>query len=117
MSTAILPAKRLAAARHPNKTINLIRSHPMSLAKTEESESFAVGHFAFGYILSKTSAKALKTKLNIPLVLTLSVIPDVDILIPILEHRGPTHSIIMACLVFIPIFAIYHKKATPYLIA
>jgi len=89
----------------------------MSLAKTEENESFAVGHFAFGYILSKTSARALKTKLNIPLVLTLSVIPDIDILIPILEHRGPTHSIIMALIVFIPIFAVYHKKATPYFIA
>jgi len=47
----------------------------------------------------------------------LSVIPDIDILIPILEHRGPTHSIIMTFTVFIPIFAIYHKKAIPYFIA
>jgi len=63
----------------------------------------------------------LKTKLNIPLVLTLSVIPDIDILIrtliPTLEHRGPTHSIIMAFIAFAPVLAIYHKKALPYLIA
>jgi len=59
----------------------------------------------------------LKTNLNIPLALTLSVIPDIDILIPNLEHRGPTHSIIMAFIVFIPIFAIYHRRATPYFIA
>jgi len=76
-----------------------------------------VGHLAFGYISSKTSAKILKTNLNIPLALTLSVIPDIDILIPTLEHRGPTHSIIMAFIVFIPIFAIYNKKAIPYFIA
>jgi membrane-bound metal-dependent hydrolase YbcI (DUF457 family) len=33
------------------------------------------------------------------------------------EHRGPTHSLTMALVAFIPIFAVYHKKATPYLIA
>ncbi|MDH5375483.1 MAG: metal-dependent hydrolase [Candidatus Bathyarchaeota archaeon] len=60
----------------------------------------------------------MKTKLNIPLVLTLSVIPDIDIFLSsFVEHRGPTHSLIMALIAFIPIFAVYHKKATPYLIA
>jgi hypothetical protein len=90
-------------------------------AETEENKSFAVGHLALGYILSKTSAKLLKTKLNIPVILMLSVIPDTDIfierLVPAVEHRGPTHSIIAAFIVFIPIFAVYHKKAAPYLIA
>jgi membrane-bound metal-dependent hydrolase YbcI (DUF457 family) len=51
------------------------------------------------------------------LVLTLSIIPDIDLIIPFLEHRGPTHSIVTAFIVFIPIFAIYNKKAIPYLIA
>jgi len=59
--------------------------------------------------------------MNIPLVLTLSVIPDIDILIhiliPFIEHRGPFHSIIMSIIIFIPIFAIYRKAAFPYLIA
>jgi len=87
------------------------------LGTLEENKSFAVGHLAFGYISGKASAKILKANLNIPLVLALSVIPDVDILIPILKHRGPTHSILMASIVFIPIFAIYRKKATPYFIA
>jgi membrane-bound metal-dependent hydrolase YbcI (DUF457 family) len=78
---------------------------------------FAVGHLAFGYVLSKTSAKLLKTKLNIPLALTLSVIQDIDILVPFLEHRGPTHSIIASLIIFAPILAVYRKKATPYLTA
>lgn len=111
----------LGTARHLTITINLIRSFQSLWLQKEENRSFAVGHLALGYISSKTSAKLLKTKLNIPLVLTLSVVPDIDIfiqtLIPTLEHRGPTHSIIMALIAFIPIFAIYHKKATPYLVA
>jgi membrane-bound metal-dependent hydrolase YbcI (DUF457 family) len=76
-----------------------------------------VGHFALGYVLGKLTTQATKTKMNIPLILTLSVIPDIDILIPYVEHRGPFHSIIIAIIIFIPIFAIYHKKAAPYLIA
>jgi membrane-bound metal-dependent hydrolase YbcI (DUF457 family) len=88
----------------------------------EGIESFAVGHFAIGYILSKATAQVTKTRINIPLVLTLSVVPDIDILlIPFLRdpyiHRGPTHSIIIAFLVFIPIFIIHHKSALPYFVA
>jgi membrane-bound metal-dependent hydrolase YbcI (DUF457 family) len=47
----------------------------------------------------------------------LSVIPDVDILIPYVVHRGSTHSILMAFIIFIPIFALYNKNALPYFIA
>lgn len=83
-----------------------------------------MGHLALGYILGKASARGLKTSLNIPLVLTLSVIPDVDILLErlnglqqILPHRGPLHSIVVMLIVFVPILAVYGKKALPYLIA
>ena len=67
--------------------------------------------------MSKLSAKTLKTNFNIPTILLLSVIPDADILIPFLEHRGPTHSIILTLIAFAPIFVVYHKKAIPYLLA
>jgi len=83
----------------------------------EEKLTYAVGHFAVGYILAKLTSKMTKTKFNIALILTLSVIPDVDILIPYVAHRGPTHSILMAFIVFIPIFALYHKNALPYFAA
>lgn len=72
---------------------------------------------AFGYISSKTSSNLLKTKLNIPLILTLSIIPDIDILFPIIQHRGPTHSIVTAIVAFSPFFIIYRKQAIPYFIA
>jgi hypothetical protein len=59
----------------------------------------------------------MKTKLNVPIVLTLSIIPDIDIIIPFLQHRGPAHSIIVLFMVFVPIFVVYHKKAIPYFLA
>ncbi len=78
---------------------------------------FAVGHFAFGYVLAKLTTQVTKTEMNVPLVLTLSVIPDIDLLVPFVEHRGPFHSIIMAMIIFMPVFALYRKKVLPYFVA
>jgi len=79
---------------------------------------------SLGYILGKASAKALNTSLNVPLVMTLSVLPDMDILFQhlnglgrIIPHRGPFHSVLIMLIVFIPVFAVYRKKALPYFIA
>jgi hypothetical protein len=69
-------------------------------------------------LLGKATAKLLKVNINIPLILVLSIIPDIDILLSFLLgseiHRGPTHSIIVAMLAFIPFFMFYRQKATPY---
>lgn len=78
---------------------------------------FAVGHFAFGYVLAKLTTRATKTEINIPVVLTLSVIPDIDLLVPFVEHRGPFHSVVMAAIIFMPVFALYRRKALPYFVA
>jgi membrane-bound metal-dependent hydrolase YbcI (DUF457 family) len=75
---------------------------------------------AFGYFSSRTSSSLLKTKLNIPLVLMLSVLPDADLLlrgVPFIQHRGATHSILSALIVFAPFFIIYRKQAVPYFVA
>lgn len=79
---------------------------------------------SLGYILGKASAKALKTNPNVPLLFVLSILPDVDILAEhvsglheLLPHRGPLHSVFMMLIVFIPIFAVYRKRALPYFIA
>jgi hypothetical protein len=87
----------------------------------EEKTSFAVGHMAIAYLLGKASARLLKVNFNLPLILTLSIIPDIDIIFEFLLnspiHRGPTHSIITAILVFIPFFLLYRQKAAPYFVA
>jgi hypothetical protein len=79
---------------------------------------YAVGHFALGYLTGKATAKSLNVDLNIPLVFLASVFPDIDILMPnLVVHRGPLHSVLLFCLVFIPIFAVYKKRAAPYFVA
>jgi len=76
---------------------------------------------AIAYLLGKGSAKLLHVKPNIPTLLVLSLLPDVDIIYDFLTkseiHRGPTHSIIVAALIFIPLFIIYRKKVIPYFLA
>ncbi|MDH5376642.1 MAG: metal-dependent hydrolase, partial [Candidatus Bathyarchaeota archaeon] len=74
-------------------------------------------HLALGYITGKVTSKLLNVNVNIPLLFVASVISDIDLLIPGLEHRGPTHSLIITTLLFLPTFIIYRKKATPYFIA
>ncbi len=76
---------------------------------------------SIAYLLGKGSSKPLRYKPNIPLLLVLSIIPDVDIIFDFLTgsqlHRGPTHSIVVAIIAFIPFFIIYRKKAIPYFLA
>ena len=71
------------------------------------------GHLALGYFAGKITSKITKNETNIPLLWILSMLPDIDILIPTLVHRGPTHSIIVATAIFTPII-IYYKKGIPY---
>jgi hypothetical protein len=76
---------------------------------------------SIAYLLGKGSSKPLRYKPNVPLLLVLSIIPDVDIFFDLLTgsqvHRGPTHSVIVAIIAFIPFFIIYRKKAIPYFLA
>jgi len=83
----------------------------------EENESFAVGHLAFGYLSGKGSAKLLRMRVNVPLILTLSIIPDVDILIPFIEHRGATHSLVTLTLILLVSMMIFGKSSLPYFVA
>jgi membrane-bound metal-dependent hydrolase YbcI (DUF457 family) len=78
---------------------------------------YAVGHFALGYLTGKVTAKTLNVDINLQLIFLLSVLPDVDLVVPGLYHRGPLHSIFTFCLLFIPIFLVYRKKAAPYFVA
>jgi len=78
---------------------------------------YAVGHMALGYLSGKTASKTLNVNTNIPSLFLVSVLPDIDLLIPGLEHRGPTHSVLLYCLLFLPIFILFKKRAVPYFVA
>jgi len=74
---------------------------------------FAVGHIASGYIIGRILNKAIGESQNLPALWTLSLLPDIDLLIPGLCHRGPTHSIIVALLIFTPLLIIRSRKTIP----
>ena len=49
-----------------------------------------------------------------PLLFAASVLPDIDLLLSFLMHRGPTHSLITITALMIPFFVIYRRQAIPY---
>jgi membrane-bound metal-dependent hydrolase YbcI (DUF457 family) len=76
-----------------------------------------LGHFALGYFSALGVSKFTKEKINIPLVWFISILPDIDFFFePLIIHRGPTHSIVIAALAFLPIFLIY-RRGLPYFAA
>jgi membrane-bound metal-dependent hydrolase YbcI (DUF457 family) len=67
-----------------------------------------LGHFSLGYFSSLFVSKYSKEKINIPLIWLLSIAPDVDEFFSrFIVHRGPTHSIVVAVVVFLPILLKY----------
>ncbi len=95
--------------------LNLISTFTVSIVT--RSIMFAIGHFALGYLTGKSASKLFNVKVNLSLLLAVSVIPDVDLLFLFMSHRGLTHSIIVIGLLAIP-FAVKYKKAIlPYLAA
>ena len=71
-----------------------------------------------GYLLGKITAKTIGTKINLPLLFTASVLPDVDLLLfSFVEHRGSLHSLSFCLIVSLPFFVIYKKRALPYFVA
>jgi membrane-bound metal-dependent hydrolase YbcI (DUF457 family) len=77
---------------------------------------FAVGHMSVAYLITR-GLKGRWGSINIPLVWALSVLPDVDLLIPGLNHMGPTHSIIVALVLFLALFIYKGKVIIPYFMA
>jgi len=86
-------------------------------SQMEPKKTFAIGHIAIGYLSGKASAKLLNVKTNIPLLFTLSVLPDIDLLLPMLQHGGPTHSIITILIIALPAILLWKERTAPYLVA
>lgn len=67
--------------------------------------------------MAKLTGYAFNTRVNIPLVLVMSVIPDIDLVFHFVRHRGPFHSIVLATAFFVPVFFMWRKASLPYLVA
>lgn len=79
----------------------------------EGTATFAVGHMALGYLTGKASSTVLNVRINVPLVFLGSMLPDVDLLLG-LQHRGPTHSLIVYALAFVPVFLLFGARIVPF---
>ena len=78
---------------------------------------YAVGHISLGYLFARGTAKITGTKVSLPLVLLISMAPDIDLLIPSIAHRTITHSAILAIVAFTPFLLAYRSRALPYFAA
>lgn len=69
-----------------------------------------LGHLALGYFSADLLSRFTKEKFDIPVVWIVSILPDIDLLFNhYIAHRGPTHSIIVACVLSIPILLKYRR--------
>ncbi len=76
-----------------------------------------LGHFALGYFAAITVKRFSNEKFNILLIWFISILPDIDILFTeYIDHRGPTHSIIVQVIAFLPILLIF-RRGFPYFAA
>jgi len=81
-----------------------------------DKATFAVGHLALGYLTGKATSKLLDVKINVPLLFLASILPDIDLILG-MEHRGPTHSLIVYAVAFVPVFWLYGKQVAPFFVS
>jgi membrane-bound metal-dependent hydrolase YbcI (DUF457 family) len=70
---------------------------------------YPLGHFALGYLSGMIIGKFTREEVNIPIIWLVSILPDIDIFFPFIEHRGPTHSIIIAISLSLPLLLKYRR--------
>jgi len=54
---------------------------------------YFLGHLALGYYAASLTGKATGIRYRLLLVWFFSMLPDVDLLLPFMSHRGATHSL------------------------
>ena len=75
---------------------------------------YSLGHFAVGYFVF-TLFRRVNNKRQLLFIWVLSMLPDLDAFFgSLIIHRGPSHSVIIIILFFIP-FYLYFKVGIEYL--
>ena len=77
---------------------------------------FPPGHLVLGYFSGILSKKYLGKDFNLILIWFIALLPDIDLFIPGLPHRGPTHSIVVA-LGLGGLICLIYRDSFPYLIS
>ena len=74
---------------------------------------YPLGHMALGYFSARATSSITGSKFNLFLVWFISVSPDIDVLIPFLTHRGPTHSLMVIIFFLVPVL-LFRREWLPY---
>ena len=74
------------------------------------------GHFAIGYFSGVLYRRMTGKDFNLILIWVFSLLPDLDLFIPGVVHRGPTHSVVVALLFFAPVWYFYRNSGS-YLVS
>ena len=72
------------------------------------------GHIALGLLAGKGISRMTSHQPNVALLMILSLLPDVDLAFPWVQHRGPTHSVVVAAALYLSFFLLSHRKTLPY---
>jgi hypothetical protein len=80
---------------------------------------FFLGHMAWAYVWTEAFKRKFAGKLFIPAILTLGVIPDVDLFLGGIgtAHRTLVHSLFFWFVIFAPFLVVFRGKSIPYLVA
>lgn len=68
---------------------------------------------ALGYFSARATRSVTRGNFNLFLVWFISVSPDIDVLIPSLIHRGPTHSLVAILIFAVPVLLL-RREWLPY---
>lgn len=71
---------------------------------------YPIGHIGLGIIVGMIFGHFFKEQINLYFIIIFSIIPDIDIVIPFVHHRGPLHSIFILSILYVPIYAIIRQK-------
>lgn len=74
---------------------------------------YLLGHMALGYFAARATRSVTRGNFNLFLVWFTSVSPDIDLVIPFLTHRGPTHSLITILIFAVPVLLL-RREWLPY---
>ena len=70
------------------------------------------GHLALGYFAASLTDKATGNRHRLLYVWFFSMLPDVDLLLPFMSHRGVTHS--LAAVMALMALSLYRRDMLPY---
>ena len=73
---------------------------------------YILGHLALGYFAASLTGKTTGIRYRLLYVWFFSMLPDVDLLLPFMSHRGATHS--LAAMLALAAVSLFRRELLPY---